>query len=137
MRERTISRVATGIVVALLVGVIGGVVFTVVDPPGVENVVDALDTDSAAAGRTVKYQCDLGPLPREVRTMRYGIGKYQQTKNAAMASAIKAGLKPGWKVFRDPYTREVIVSKTGTNNPWASGAIVAQITCWFLKAKVT
>jgi hypothetical protein len=97
--------------------------FTVVDAPGVENVVSPLDTDSAEAGRQYKYQCqlpsDIGP---DGIRRRFGIGSWQNTVHAAKVSAVRSTLSRGWTASLDD-------GEWSITGPDGFGYITETITC--------
>jgi len=112
-------------------------VLTVVDPPGVENVVSPLDTDSAVAGRQYKYQCK---LPGDLVGLegiggQFGIGSWQNTNHSAKVSAVKSALSRGWTASLDSYSGEWTIYETGTN-PQEGGYITSNVTCKQLKTRV-
>jgi hypothetical protein len=125
-------------VIALIVAsLLMGAVFSVVDAPGVENVVSSLDTDSAEAGRQYKYQCK---LPGDLVGLegiggQFGIGSWQNTVHSAKVSAVRSALSRGWTASFDSYSGEWTIYETGTN-PQEGGYITSGITCKQHKTRV-
>lgn len=76
---------------------------SVYDPPGVENVVPQLNTDSAVAGRQYKYRCQLPYGIERSIAGDWGYSSWQPSKTLAIRSAYTDASDGKYRVTEPAY----------------------------------